>query len=279
MKTSRLFLMACVALLATQPVFAQDERTGGGTYAETRLSQQEYEIRALNGRIEQIEYAIHRMESAFQKLQSDVDMRLTKIETAQTQAASAAAVAAAAQAQAAQQAQPQPQPPVADMNGSLGALKVQNGKVTGGINKPSSPPLPNVPPGYGLTPQEQYERAFNFLREADYSSAEESFKAFIDKNPQDKLIDNAKYWYGETLYVRGRFDEAAVAFADAFQQNPKGTKAPDSLLKLGISLSALNKVPEACVTFSELKTKYPKAAASIKSRADDERTKLKCSAR
>ena len=155
---------------------------------------------------------------------------------------------------------------------------MQGNKVTGGVNKPESPPLPAVPPDYGLTPEEQYERAFNFLREADYANAEDAFKTFIDKNPKDKLLDNAKYWYGETLYVRARFDEAAVAFADAYQQNPKGVKAPDSLLKLGMALGALNKIPDACVTFNELKIKYPNATSAIKSRAEEERAKLKCPA-
>jgi TolA-binding protein len=45
-----------------------------------------------------------------------------------------------------------------------------------------------------------------------------------------------------------------------------------------MSLAALNKTPDACVTLSELKSKYPNAAANIKSRAQDERTRLKCGA-
>jgi tol-pal system protein YbgF len=175
------------------------------------------------------------------------------------------------------QQQPTATAPV-DANGTLGAIKMQDGRVTGAVNKPQSTPLPVAPPDYGLTPEEQYERAFNFLRQASYPEAEQAFKSFIDKNPKDKLIDNAKYWYGETLYVRARFDEAAVAFADAYQQNPQGAKAPDSLLKLGMSLGALNKISDACVTLHELKTKYPNAAPTLKSRAEDERAKLKCPA-
>ncbi len=279
MKKSICVLFACAAFVSAPPAFAQT----AATHNETRLAQQEYEIRAINGRIEQIEFAVNRLDSVMQKLQNDVDARLQRIEAAQVAAAQQQAAAFAAQAQAQQQAQAaaaaQPQPPAMDVNGSLGGLKMQNGKVTGGVNKPKTPPLPSVPADYGLTPAEQYDRAFNLLREANYSEAEDAFKAFIEKNPKEKLIDNAKYWYGETLYVRGRFDEAAVAFADAFQQNPHGSKAPDSLLKLGISLKELDKTKEACVTFSELKAKYPKAPASIKARADDERAKLKCPAR
>ncbi len=163
-------------------------------------------------------------------------------------------------------------------DGTLGALKMQNGKVTGGTVNPKAPPLPQTPPDYGLTPQEQYDAAFALLRQADYDGAEKSFKAFIDKNPKDKLIDNAKYWYGETLYVRARFDEAAIAFADAWQQNPQGQKAPDSLLKLAMSLAAINKTKDACTSLGELSAKYPNASSSIRQRATEERTKLKCAA-
>jgi tol-pal system protein YbgF len=275
MKCSRILWLSCVACLVTFPVAAQDGYAppASSTYNETRLSALEDQMRVLNGRIEQVEYAVRRLDQTLQRMQSDNDARLTKLETTAATPPQPVALPVAPPPAA-----PQAPAPVAtpEVNGTLGALKVQDGRVTGGVNRPQSPPLPATPPDYGLTAQEQYERAFGFLRQADYPQAEQAFKSFIDKNPQDKLLDNAKYWYGETLYVRARFDEAAVAFADAYQQNPKGTKAPDSLLKLGMSLGALNKIQDACVTLNELKTKYPDAVPTIKSRAADERAKLKC---
>jgi tol-pal system protein YbgF len=282
MKISQVSLLALLVFAGAASALAQDTpSTNPNTYAETRLANMEEQMRELNGRIEQVEFAVRRLDQTVQRIQSDNDARLTKLESMQSALQAAAAqpqpVAQPVIIQQPQQVAPQPTAvaPV-DANGTLGALKVQNGKVTGGINNPQSPPLPDTPADYGLTPQEQYERAFSLLRQADYPNAEIAFKSFIDKNPKDKLIDNAKYWYGETLYVRARFDESAVAFADAYQQNPQGTKAPDSLLKLAMSLGALNKTPDACVTLNELKTKYPNAAATIKSRADDERGRLKC---
>lgn len=261
MKKSKIFLCACAAAFIAGPALSQDYTA---TANETRLAAQEADLRAMNGRIEQVEFAMRRLEQALQRLQSDVDARLGKLEQAGTLPSVPSAAA--------------PPAPV-DPRGTLGALKMQGGKVTGAVNNPQAPPLPAVPGDYGLTPPEQYERAFNFLREANYPEAETAFKGFIEKNPQDKLLDNAKYWYGETLYVRARFEEAAIAFADAYKQNPKGVKAPDSLLKLGMTLAALNQKPDACVTYAELKNKFPNASATIKARADEERQKLKCPAR
>lgn len=264
MKRFPLFLLIA-ALAAAAPAFAQQQ---GGANFETRLSALEDEMRMLNGQIEQLGFSISRLDQNVQRLQSDYDARLAKLET------SVGTLTAAAEARAAA-------PPVApgNMDGTLGALKTQpDGRVTGAINNPQAPVLPETPPDYGLTAQEQYDRALGLLRQANYEEADKAFKTFIEKFPKDKMIDNAKYWHAETLYVRGQFADAATAFAEAFQQNPHGIKAPDSLLKLAKSLEALNKPADACVALGQLKAGYPNAAVSVKSQASEERAKLKCKA-
>ncbi|MDX2028439.1 MAG: tol-pal system protein YbgF [Alphaproteobacteria bacterium] len=277
----RTFLAAVVlALLAAMPVMAQVP--GTGTNYETRLSGLENEMRGLNGKLEQMEFSIRRIDQGLQRLQGDMDARLTKLESAPPPAATPSAppppAASAAPPGEAPQAIGGAAVPPAEAKGSLGALKIQNGKVTGGFNNPKATPLPATPPDYGLTVQEQYDRAFGLLRQANYDDAEKAFKTFIDKNPKDKLVDNAKYWYAETLYVRGKFDASAPAFADAWQQNPQGSKAADSLLKLAMSLGGLDKTKDACVALGELKSKYPNASPTLRARANEERTKLKCAA-
>ncbi len=263
---STLFLSALLLTGAMTPslAFAQ-QGMGTGTGYETRLSTLEDSMRSLNGRLEQLEFSIRRLDQSMQRLQQDTDARLAKLE----------ATPPPQQQSSAPSQTTQPSVQTAE-DGTLGDLRMQNGKVVGGAVNPKSPPLPETPPDYGLTPQEQYDEAFGLLRQADYDGAEKSFKNFIDKNPKDKLLDNAKYWYAETLYVRAKFDEAAVAFGDAWQQNPQGNKAPDSLLKLGMSLAATNKTKDACTALGELVAKYPSAPQAIRSRATEERTKLKC---
>jgi len=68
-----------------------------------------------------------------------------------------------------------------------------------------------------------------------------------------------------------------VAFAEGVQKFPKSSKGPDTLLKLGMSLAQLNQVRDACATLGLLGSQYPEAAGAIKSRAQQERTRLKCS--
>lgn len=272
---SFLIVLMMALTLAAGSVFAQQGsgQQGVGPNYETRLSTLEDTVRALDGRVEQVEYAVRRLDQALQRMQGDYDNRLSHLE-----ATTASLTTALSNMPAPQPAQP-PQPTVTQLgNGPDAAAKAPDSHAATNVNQPKQAVAQEKPIDSNMSTQEQYEHAFALLRQADYDNAEKAFKAFIDKNPKDKLIDNAKYWYGETLYVRGRFDEAAVAFADAYQQNPQGNKAPDSLLKLAMSLSAIDKVPDACTTLIELRNKYPNAAVTVRSRADEERQKLKCGA-
>ena len=92
------------------------------------------------------------------------------------------------------------------------------------------------------------------------------------------LSGNALYWLGETHYVRRQFEPAAVAFLEGYKNFPKGSKAADNLLKLGMSLAGLNRQKEACTTFAKLGQEFPDAPNNLKAVAENERRKLSCAA-
>lgn len=253
------YSLLAITLFAAAPAFAQQ---GVGANYETRLSALEDEVRTVNGQVEQLGFSIRRLDQNLQRMQSDYDARMGALETTVANLKADAAARASA-----------PAPMVPDA--SLGAVKAPIAPKQGAAATPQAPLVAEAP-DETLSPQEQYDEAFSLLRQAKYEDAEKAFKDFIDKNPKDKMIDNAKYWHAETLYVRGKFAEAAVGFADAYQQNPQGAKAPDSLLKLAMTLGALNKPKDACTALGQLAAKYPNANSNVKTRAAEERTKLKC---
>lgn len=135
-------------------------------------------------------------------------------------------------------------------------------------------PQPVLPAG---TPKAQYDYALSLmLKQQDFAKAESALKAFIEKNPEDRLTGNAYYWLGETYYVRKSYQDAAFSFAEGFQKFPKNIKAPDSLLKLGMSLERLNKRKEACTAYSRLLGTFPNAAPRMKARVKREQRRAKC---
>jgi tol-pal system protein YbgF len=123
---------------------------------------------------------------------------------------------------------------------------------------------------------EQYNAAFGLLKQADYPAAEEALKRFIAQHPKDPLAGSAQYWLGETYYARGRYGEAASAFAEGYKNYPKGAKAADDLLKLGMSLARANQKQNACIAFTQLDHDFPHAGGAVKERAAAEKKRLGC---
>lgn len=126
------------------------------------------------------------------------------------------------------------------------------------------------------TPKEQYDDAYKLLREGNHVAAEKAFLKFIENNPKHDLAGNANYWLGETYYARGQYEQAAPIFAEGFTTYKKNSKAPDNLLKLGLTMNKLGKKEEACSAFTALPDEFPKANATILTRAKDEAKKLAC---
>ena len=126
------------------------------------------------------------------------------------------------------------------------------------------------------TASETYQIGLEALKEGDHALAEDSFNTILSKYPNDKLAGNAQYWLGETYYAKKEFDRAAVAFAKGYQGYKDSPKKADSLLKLGMSMSALGKKDEACGAYASLPIEFPKAEASVRDKAKNEAKKLGC---
>jgi tol-pal system protein YbgF len=128
----------------------------------------------------------------------------------------------------------------------------------------------------GANADEQYQYAFDLMRQTKYADAEKALSTFVDEYPDHPLAGNASYWLGETYYVRKDYNNSALTFAETFKKYPQSGKAPDSLLKLGMSLAALGETADACKALHELGARYPKASDAVKERAAKERAKNGC---
>ena len=102
------------------------------------------------------------------------------------------------------------------------------------------------------------------------------FSQFLNTYPKDALAENAQYWLGEVYYKKQDFAKAAVAFKEGYSKYPEGSKGPDCLLKLGLSMKALGKNEEACTAFTNLPTIFGKVNPDIASRATNEAKNLSC---
>lgn len=242
---------------------------------EVRISQLEDQARTVTGQIEEINYNLDQLKRRLDTLSSDIDQRLTALEHGG--AAPAPGQPSHAQAPLAQGgprslagvspkgagASPGEAP---SQSGVLGQLPAGSQSAAAGAGT-----LP------GGSPQQQYDTAFKLMRQANYPEAEKALRSFIQRYPNDPLAGNAQYWLGETYYVRKDYTNAAAVFAEGYQKYPKGGKAADNLLKLGMALGQLGQKPDACRAFARLGRDFPTAPPTIKDRAGEEKKRLGCS--
>jgi tol-pal system protein YbgF len=150
------------------------------------------------------------------------------------------------------------------------------GGTQAGSGEPPGPRMATAPPEADVSAKQLYEQAYGYLLQRDYGAAESAFEDFLRRHANDPLAGNAQYWLGESLYVRGQYRAAAGAFLKGYQTYARSPKAPESLLKLAMSLQRLGQKDAACSSYSELTTKFPSAPAHVKSTAQAERQKAGC---
>jgi tol-pal system protein YbgF len=138
-------------------------------------------------------------------------------------------------------------------------------------NKPKTKILPKV------SIAEQYKYATNIMKSGDFEKAEIAFKEFVDTHSKHELAGSAQFWYAETFYIRQLYDDAAAAFLEGYQKYPNSPKAPENLLKLGVTLAELGEIEQGCKMIVNLKKAYPKTDASILQKSSYEKKRFNCS--
>jgi tol-pal system protein YbgF len=133
---------------------------------------------------------------------------------------------------------------------------------------------PTLPPSQ--TSKDEFDLAYGYVLRRDYALAEDSFRRFLSKYPNDKLAGDAAFWFGEALFQRQHFRDAAETFLNVstkFEGNPK---APDALLRLGQSLAALGEKEAACASLGEVLRKFPRASVALKQGVEREQKRVRC---
>jgi tol-pal system protein YbgF len=125
-------------------------------------------------------------------------------------------------------------------------------------------------------PEQAYEAAYGQLLQQNFTGAESSFRDFLAQNPDSPLNSEAQYFLGETHYVRGQYKQAAESYLKGYSTYRQGKRAPDSLLKLAMSLGRLGQKESACNAFTALDGEYPSAPSNVKRRAITERERIGC---
>ncbi len=235
-----------------------------------KLNEIENQFRELTNKFEEVNFKLDKLSTRVTKIQSDTQLRFSDLENG--------VVSSPQEKQVSLPGSSKPQ----DF-GAASAYQTTNLPKEQSINSVESAqtvitqePQERESLLPDKSPEEQYEFAVSFMKVGDYETAEFALKEFIDKNKDHDLAGSAQYWYGETFRIRQLYSDAATAYLDGYQNYPKSKKAPDNLLKLGITMVELGEKDQGCKMISGLKKEYPKASKSVLQKAQYEQKKFKC---
>ena len=235
-----------------------------------KLNEIENQFRKLTNKFEEVNFKLDKLSSRVTKIQSDTQLRFSDLEGGtNTLPKKQKAVLPGSTKPQDFGASPGYQTSNLPKEQSINSVESAQTVITEEPEKKESL-LPNKPP------DEQYEFAVSFMKIGDYETAEFALKEFLDKNKDHDLAGSAQYWYGETFRIRQLYSDAATAYLDGYQNYPKSKKAPENLLKLGITMVQLGEKDQGCKMISGLKKEYPKASKSVLQKAQYEQKKFKC---
>lgn len=275
-----------------------------------RIGQLEEQIRSLNGRIEEMSYQLLQMQEQIRKFQEDNEFRFQDLENGKSGSTKKSQLETPRTND-----QAAVTPPVTDGQANATDPNAGLGSDTASRTNPGAPSstlgqivfdengnpvaanqdtsslettLPGVDQGINQTPDTQqqtaaldnpgdlYQSAYGHVLTGDYSQAENEFRSYLEAFPQGEKAADASFWMGEAQYSQGKFNDSAKTFLNAHQTYGKSPKAPEMLLKLGMSLAALDNKDTACATLREVGKRYPKASPAVKAKVTSEQSRLAC---
>ena len=195
--------------------------------ALTRLDQLEAELRRLTDRVDVLTNDLDRIVEDASNRVGDIEFRLTELEGGDTSV------------------KPEPAP--------LG----------GGITRPKPRPLapelaaPETTSVLAATEQSDFDAAVKAADAGDNAKAAALFATFLATYPGGPLSTEAQYRRGQALAATADWKGAARSFLDAFSGAPQDPRAPHALYQLAVSLGHLGQTNEACLTLTEVDSRYP----------------------
>ncbi|BCH63746.1 tol-pal system protein YbgF [Agrobacterium vitis] len=272
-----------------------------------QVQQLQDQIRQLNGRIEDMSYQLLQMQETIRKAQEDNEFRFQELEKKRSDAGSPgqASPSVAARQPAGgsdgvgqiigETAGSQATSPAgggrsaAPGEMTLGSIEMDNSgnpvgaSVNGSAGSNASTLPGTAPAGQSGTKtaslggeQDLYQIAYSHVLSGDYKAAEGEFRDFISRYPKSGKAADANFWLGEAQYSQARYKDSAETFLKAYQSYGKTPKAPEMLLKLGMSLAALDNKDTACATLREVNKRYPDASKAVQNKAASEQKRLAC---
>ena len=132
-------------------------------------------------------------------------------------------------------------------------------------------------PASGDAFEDGYNYGYRLWEAKFYPESQATLEEIVAKFPKHKRASYARNLLGRVWLDDKKPATAVKVFYENYKADPRGDRAPDSLLFLGSALTDLGKAAEACEAFGELAKAYPNVASGrLAERLTSSKTRAKC---
>jgi len=209
-----------------------------GSDATLRLDRLEAEIQLLTGKVEQMQFQQRSVAEDAARRFGDIEFRLTELEGG-------------------------------DISKLAPVQPLGNAQQQAGTQVAAAPQV-------SISERGDLDRAIEDIKQGRFDIGEDRLRGFLTDYPGSPLEAEARYWLGESQFVRGAYQNAARSYLDGYNSDRTGPAAAQNLYKLGTTLGRLGQLNEACLTLREVRTQFPSGPADILNAADEESRALNC---
>jgi tol-pal system protein YbgF len=215
-----------------------------------RLDQMQGEVQQLTGKVEEQAFQIEELKKQQKTMYSDFDERLQGIENKSGTGQPSAENSSDSSGPAATDQQVAPG-------------QAEDKQFDAGGDTSATPAQAPADPGHVSDVEKQeYQQAYDDLRNGRTSQAITEFNAYIANHPGSAYASNAQYWLGEAHRVNLDNAAARKAFNSVIETYPNSAKVPDALLKLGYIEKEEKNSAKAREYLTRVTTEFPDSKAA-----------------
>ncbi len=184
------------------------------------------EMRALSGRIEELEHALRQPRPAGDGTDRPRDEKLARLEEANTQS-------------------------------TQRLSRIEQHLKLEPLAAPASRIKPEGSSAKIASEADLYNKARQSFEQGNMGAARRGFEDFLSQYPVSDNADNAQFWIGETFYQEKSYEKAILEYQKVIEKYPRGNKVSSALLKQGLAFLSLKDRVNSRLIFEELVRKYP----------------------
>ena len=108
-----------------------------------------------------------------------------------------------------------------------------------------------------LSEQQLYQMAYDSVIKSNFDLSIAEFDQYLSIYPQGRFVANAHYWKGQAYLYLNRYSEAVESYEVIGNQHQDSAKLPDALYGLALAYEGMGNISEARRLLSDIRRRFP----------------------